>query len=109
MKIEINDRDLLLFLYLQSCKIATTRQINRDLFKRSSVTTRQRLAKLKFNDLIEVVGKGLDSSRPHAYSLSHKGFEILKKYFPDKFFIQQFKSNWPVHDFLDSSNKCNLS
>jgi hypothetical protein len=100
MKVEINDRDLLLFLYLQSCKIATTRQINRDFFKRSLVTTRQRLAKLRDNDLIEVVGKGLDSSRPHAYSLSNNGFEILKKYCPDKFFIQRFKSNSPVHDLM---------
>jgi len=100
MKIEVNDRDLLLFLYLQSCKIATTNQINRDFYKKSIEITRRRLKKLWRNNLISVVGKGLDCSRPHAYSLDDKGFEILKRYFPDKFFIQRFKSNSPLHDLL---------
>jgi len=100
MKIEVNDRDLLLFLYLQSCKIATSNQINRDFYKKSIQIVRRRLAKLWQNKLIAVVGKGLDRSRPHAYSLDDRGFEILKRYFPDKFFIQRFKSNSPMHDLM---------
>ncbi|MDH4468016.1 MAG: replication-relaxation family protein, partial [Bacteriovoracaceae bacterium] len=79
-KLELKKRDLSLFSYLHSCKIASTNQINRDQFKRSLVTTRKRLAKLREHGLIDHVFKGIENSKPNAYSLTPAGFGYLKKY-----------------------------
>ena len=41
----ITHRDVLLFEYLHACKVATTKQINRDVFKTAHATCYQRLKK----------------------------------------------------------------
>ena len=96
--IAITDRDLSLFHYLHENKVASTKQITRDVFASSMDKTRKRLKKLRDADVLDVVCRDEDGDKSIVYNLSRGTAQFLKRLDPDLFFINRSKSNSVIHD-----------
>jgi hypothetical protein len=99
-KIQLTRRDLLLFKFLHDHKVATVKQINRDLFRIHLQTLRKRIRKLKTNGWLASIKRGEDNDLTTIYSLTRKSFNHLEKSVSQKFCIQRFKSNSVEHDIV---------
>ncbi len=97
-KILITGRDVLLFEYLHACKVATTKQINRDIFKTSHSTCYQRLKKYEERKFLKVVPTDRSLDQSFAYEVTNKGEKIVKSNFRDLISGDRFRSNSVAHD-----------
>jgi len=89
---------LSLFRYLHECKVASTNQINRDVFVASIVKTRERLQKLRAHGLICAVARDEEVDQCMVYSLTKVSARMLKQIYPEMFLIDRLKSNSINHD-----------
>ena len=97
-KVKITERDVTLFRFLHNYKVASTKQIAQEVFKVYSGTTRERLYKLRVDGWIKSVCRDEDGDRSISYSLSRKGHLLLKKFYPESFHIDRYRSNSVDHD-----------
>jgi DNA-binding PadR family transcriptional regulator len=97
-KLIITRRDVLLFEYLHACKVATTKQINRDIFKTSHATCYQRLKKYQEKDFLKVVPTDRRRDQSYAYEVTTKGEKIIKANLRDLISGDRFRSNSVAHD-----------
>ncbi len=91
-------RDIVFFGYLHTYKVATTRQITRDVFKSDYSTCYKRIrkfVKLKFITSIPT-DRTLDQSL--AYTLTTKGMKVVTSNFKSVIDGKRFKSNSITHD-----------
>jgi len=97
-KVIITGRDILLFEYLHACKVATTKQINRDIFKTSHATCYQRLQRYLDVKCLKVVPTDRGRDQSFAYEVTSKGENIVKANFRDLISGDRFRSNSVAHD-----------
>lgn len=94
----ITHRDVLLFEYLHACKVATTKQINRDVFKTAHATCYQRLKKYEERKFLRVVPTDRSLDQSFAYEVTTKGEKIIKANLRDLISGDRFRSNSVAHD-----------
>lgn len=97
-KILITQRDVQFFEYLHACKVATTKQINRDIFKTSHATCYQRLKKYQEKKFLKIVPTNRSLDQSFAYEVTNKGEKIVKANFRDLISGERFRSNSVAHD-----------
>ena len=97
-KVIITHRDVLLFEYLHACKVATTKQINRDIFKSSHATCYQRIKKYLDRKFLKVVPTDRSLDQSFAYEVTTKGEKIIKANLRDLISGDRFRSNSVAHD-----------
>ena len=98
-RVQINERDIKLFLFLWRWKLGTTAAIARKFFKSSGPNIAyNRLLLLKNNSFLEIVPLDSDSKR-FVWTLAKKGFSVLKNRLPA---LKEagYKSDNIEHDFL---------
>jgi predicted transcriptional regulator len=91
-------RDIRLFEYLHACKVATTKQINRDIFKTGHATCYQRLQKYLEKKCLQVVPTDRQRDQSYAYEVTKKGEKIIKANIRDLLCGDRFRSNSISHD-----------
>lgn len=91
-------RDIQLFEYLHACKVATTKQINRDIFKTCHATCYQRLQKYLEKKCLQVVPTDRQRDQSYAYEVTKKGEKIIKANIRDLLCGERFRSNSIAHD-----------
>ena len=96
--IVITHRDVLLFEYLHACKVATTKQINRDIFKTSHATCYQRLRRYEEKNFLKVVPTDRQRDQSYAYEVTKKGEKVIKANIRDLLCENRFRSNSVAHD-----------
>jgi len=96
--ININRRDITFFEYLHTCKVATTKQINRDVFQTSHATCYQRLQKYLEAKLIKHAPTDRKRDHSFAYEVTPKGEKIIKRSLSGMLNGSRFKSNSMAHD-----------
>lgn len=94
----IMGRDIQLFEYLHACKVATTKQINRDIFKTCHATCYQRLQKYLEKKFLKVVPTDRQRDQSYAYEVTKKGENIIKANIRDLLCGDRFRSNSVAHD-----------
>lgn len=94
----ITQRDIHFFEYLHACKVATTKQINRDIFKTSHSTCYQRLQKYLDKKLVKVVPTDRSRDQSLAYGVTSRGEKIIKANLRDVLSGDRFNSNSVAHD-----------
>jgi DNA-binding PadR family transcriptional regulator len=96
----ITRRDVQLFEYLHACKVATLKQINRDIFQTSRVTCYQRIKKYQEKKFIKAIGVFQNDINCYAYEVTPKGEKIIKANLRDIMKGNRFRSNSIEHDLL---------
>jgi hypothetical protein len=96
----ITRRDVQLFEYLHACKVATIKQINRDIFHTSRVTCYQRIKKYQEKKFIKAIGVLQNEIICHAYEVTQKGEKIIKANLRDIMSGNRFRSNSFEHDLF---------
>jgi DNA-binding PadR family transcriptional regulator len=96
----ITSRDVQLFEYLHSCKVATIKQINRDIFQTSRGTCYQRIKKYQEKKFIKAIGVFQNDINCHAYEVTPKGEKIIKANLRDIMSGNRFRSNSIEHDLF---------
>ncbi len=96
----ITSSDVQLFEYLHACKVATIKQINRDIFQTSRVTCYQRIKKYQEKKFIKAIGVFQNDINCHAYEVTPKGEKIIKANLRDIISGNRFRSNSIEHDLL---------
>ena len=97
--VQVTDRDKTLFLYLYENKVASQKQIRRDVFNRvTQQTVSRRLLKLQKEKLLSLEVLREDAKVKNIYSITDKAFDlyVLDKFKGSK--RRQFKSHCPFHD-----------
>lgn len=97
-KIIITQRDVQFFEYLHACKVATTKQINRDIFKSSHATCYQRIKKYLDRKFLKVVPTDRSLDQSFAFEVTTKGEKIIKANLRDLISGDRFRSNSVTHD-----------
>lgn len=95
----LTKRDSFLLTYLHIVKVASRKQINRDVYKGYlEQNTRRRLKILKDNSYILANRPKADGDRSNLYSLTNKGFKMVQEYLPLTLVNKRFKSDSIEHD-----------
>ncbi len=94
----IMKRDVQFFKYLHACKVATTKQINRDIFKTCHATCYQRLQKYLEKKFLQVVPTDRQRDQSYAYEVTKKGEKVIKANIRDLLCENRFRSNSVAHD-----------
>ncbi len=95
---QLTERDINILSFLHQHKVATTKQILRDVFKANTGTARKRLQILRLNGFIESVGRDEDGDKSIIYSISKRSFNFLARFYPEMCFIKSYRSSSIVHD-----------
>ena len=95
---QLTERDISILLFLHQHKVATTKQILRDVFKANTGTARKRIQSLRLNGFIESIGRDEDGDRAIIYSISKKSFNFLARVYPELCFIKSYRSSSIDHD-----------
>jgi len=95
---QLTERDIRVLLFLHQYKVATTKQILRDVFKTNSGSARNRIQFLRLNGFIESVGRDEDGDRAIIYSISKRSFNFLARVYPELCFIKSYRSSSIEHD-----------
>lgn len=99
MKLVITERDRKLFQYLFENKIASRRQITRDIFVNiSKQTINRRLQKLRDNKYLNVHTVLLKNIVTFVYFVTPKGIREIKDQYRHLITGKTLKSNSPYHD-----------
>ena len=97
-KVRITERDMEFFKYLYSFKIATLRQIKRDIFPHCSrESMSRRINRLVRENLITTTALGRMKTFK-GYSITEKTFDRFLRYNFAGITRRQFQSNYPLHD-----------
>ena len=96
----ITRRDVQLFEYLHACKVATIKQINRDIFQTSRVTCYQRIKKYQEKKFIKAIGVFQNDIHCFAYEVTPKGEKIIKANLRGIMSGNRFRSNSIEHDLF---------
>jgi hypothetical protein len=94
----LNRRDIEFFKYLHSCKVATTKQINRDIFKKAYQTCYLRVYKFHQKKFIEQVANLGEVDQSFVYSLTSRGMKVVNANLKDIINGKRFKSDSVSHD-----------
>ena len=94
----LTPRDIEFFKYLHSCKVATTKQINRDIFKASRIACHERLKKFHKKDFVLKLSSQWEIDRSYVFSLSPKGMKVIKFNLESILDGKRFKSDSIAHD-----------
>lgn len=95
---QLTERDICILTFLHQHKVATTKQILRDVFKANTGTARKRLQSLRLNGFIESIGRDEDGDKSIIYSISKKSFNFLARVYPELCFIKSYRSSSIDHD-----------
>ncbi len=96
--LELTSRDCSLFKYLHEHKVATNKQINRDIFKVYHSVLGRRLKKLRNANFIEESRRDHNGDKSIIFNLGKRGYDHVTKEHPDQYLIQRYKSNSIDHD-----------
>lgn len=98
MKVKITERDLLLFKYLHEHKVATVKQIRRDIIVTNDSTAWTRLQKLRMNGFIKSIGTNYRGDKSTIFCLNKRGYDLLLKTYPGEYLFDRVQSNSIEHD-----------
>ncbi len=97
-QIILTQRDISFCCYLHKNKVATSKQIHRDIFRKNYTNLRNRLSIFEDKGYIQrVYGKNFPD-RSRTYSLTPKGLKIVKSNLKDVINQERFKSDSVNHD-----------
>ena len=91
-------RDIIFFKYLHACKVANTKQINRDIFRVGHRTCQYRLMKLSQKKFIEKMPSFKDEDKSFVFSLSSKGMKAVNVNFENLIHGKRYRSDSIEHD-----------
>ena len=94
----LTQRDIEFFKYLHTCKVATTKQINRDIFKKAHQTCYLRLNKFHRKKFVEKVANIGEVDQSFIYSLTSKGMKVVNANLKGIINGKRFKSDSVSHD-----------
>lgn len=97
-KLQLTKRDMLLFEYLHCYKVATFKQIRRDVLRAGMSTAWERLNKLRLHGMIACKGSDHRGDKSLIFSLATNGHKHLLSTFPQKYLWHRYKSNSIEHD-----------
>jgi hypothetical protein len=95
----ITPTDVKLLKYLHKTKVATTKQIGRDIYHTHlPQSMRKCLKRLRDRKLIEITKGSVVNDRSHIYSLTKKGFNSVKRLYENTLVSERYKSDSIEHD-----------
>jgi hypothetical protein len=95
---QLTDRDIKIILYVHENKVATTKQILRDVFKVNSGSARQRLMLLRLDGFLDCIGRDEDGDKSIIYSISKRSLNLLSRLYPELVFMRIHRSSSITHD-----------
>jgi hypothetical protein len=97
LNLTITDVNLLKFLH--KAKVATSKQIGRDIYRNHlPQSMRKCLKKLRDRSLIEVTKGAIVNDRSYIYSLTKKGFNFVNNLYQQNLVSKRYKSDSIEHD-----------
>lgn len=96
--IVLTRRDIDFLKYLHSCKVATTKQINRDVFKSGHRTCHFRVKKFLQRKFISKIPSDWEIDKSFVFSLTSRGMKVVTANFKGLIDSKRFRSNSISHD-----------
>lgn len=96
--IVLTRRDIDFFKYLHSCKVATTKQTNRDVFKCGHRTCHFRIKKFLTKKFITKIPSDWEIDKSFVFSLTSRGMKVVSSNFKGLIDSKRFRSNSVSHD-----------
>lgn len=96
--IVLTRRDIDFFKYLHSCKVATTKQTNRDVFKCGHRTCHFRIKKFLTRKFISKIPSDGEIDKSFVLSLTSRGMKVVNANFKGLIDNKRFRSNSISHD-----------
>lgn len=96
--IVLTRRDIQFLKYLHTCKVASTKQINRDVFKKAYQTCYLRLNKFNKKQFIQKIANIAEIDQSCTYSLTSKGMKVVSANLKSILDGKRFKSDSVSHD-----------